>query len=238
MKYITRTDLEWFACATSIQTSTKKRNISKKQGVLDVSSQTTKEDEDIAHDKIAKMNLIKTLFRDQYRMAQADILTIEDISSPDFLQSGPGAVKVSSICMGCVLLQKFSRYVRVCVCICVSACVSVFLCVCVHVLVCMCVRESVYVCMCTCVCARVCLCVCVCMCVCHSLFFKKNQLARFCANFRCCCRAPMVTSRNSPSNGLGLGKRSPELLGLRAVHLAVLLEVRTTRSSSVLSLHL
>ena len=125
-----------------------------------------------------------------------------------------------------------------CVCICVSACVCVCLCVCVHVFVCMCVRESVYLCMCTCVCARVCLCVCVCMCVCHSLFLKKNQLARFCANFRCCCRAPMVMSRNSPSNGRGLGKRSPELLGLRAVDLAVLLEVRTTRSSSVLSLHL
>ena len=86
---------------------------SKKQGVLDVSSQTTKEDEDIAHDKIAMMNLIKTLFRDQYRKAQADSLTIEDISSTDFLQSFPGAVTVSSICMVCVLLKNFSRYVRV-----------------------------------------------------------------------------------------------------------------------------
>ena len=86
---------------------------SKKQGVLDVSSQTKKEEEDIAHDKIAMMNLIKPLFRDQYRNAQADSLTIEDISSTDFLQSGPGAVKVSSICMVCVLFKNFSRYVRV-----------------------------------------------------------------------------------------------------------------------------
>ena len=46
---------------------------SKKQGVLDVSSQTTKEDENIANDKIAMMNLIKPLFRDQYRNAQADV---------------------------------------------------------------------------------------------------------------------------------------------------------------------
>ena len=74
---------------------------------------TTKEEEDIAHDKIAMINLIKQPFRDQYRNAQADSLTIEDISSADFLQSGLGAVKVSSICMVCVLFKNFSRYVRV-----------------------------------------------------------------------------------------------------------------------------
>jgi len=86
---------------------------SKKQGVLDVSSQTTQEEEDIAHVKIAMMNLIKQVFRERYGNAQADSLTIEDISSTDFLQSGPGAVKVSSICMVCVLFKNFSRYVRV-----------------------------------------------------------------------------------------------------------------------------
>ena len=67
---------------------------------------------------------------------------------------------------------------------------------------------------------------------------SKNQLALLRANFRGGCRAPMVMSRNSPPNCRGLVKRTPEFLGLRVVDLAILLEVRTTRSSSVPSLHL
>ena len=84
-----------------------------KNGVLNLSKQKPQEKDDIAHVKIAVLNLIKQLFKEKYGDAQADSLTIEDISTTDFLQSGPGAVKVSSICMVCVLLKNFSRYVRV-----------------------------------------------------------------------------------------------------------------------------
>jgi len=82
-------------------------------GVLNLSKQAPKEKDDIACVKIAVVNLIKQLFKENGWDAQADSLTIEDISSTDFLQSGPGAVKVSPICMVCVLFKNFSRYVRV-----------------------------------------------------------------------------------------------------------------------------
>ena len=118
---------------------------SKKQGVLDVSSQTTQEEEDIAHVKIAMMNLIKQVFRERYGNAQADSLTIEDISSTDFLTSKLGSVKVSSICMICFLCMCVCVYIRVsCVCVyvCTSGCVCVYLCTSGCVCVCACV--SVY----------------------------------------------------------------------------------------------
>ena len=82
-------------------------------GVLEFTAQQQQEIDDIAYVKIAAMNLIKQRFKENGWDAQADSLTIEDISSTDFLQSRPGAVKVSSICMVCVLLKNFSRYVRV-----------------------------------------------------------------------------------------------------------------------------
>ena len=84
-----------------------------KTGVLEFEAQNQQEIDDIAYVKNAAMNLIKKRFKKNGWDDQADSLTIEDMSSTDFLQSFPGAVTVSSICMVCVLLKNFSRYVRV-----------------------------------------------------------------------------------------------------------------------------
>ena len=58
-----------------------------KTGVLEFEAQNQQEIDDIAYVKIAVMNLIKKCFKKNGWDAQADSLTIEDISSTDFLQS-------------------------------------------------------------------------------------------------------------------------------------------------------